>query len=251
MENVNVCTTNHVMVCYGDCSSIIWQVAVILKNVFYLQEVKINKWDATAVKHALDDAVKNALFSTRPQLKEQFGLINTRLVFCTLAVGVAVLAHCWDFTHPFPESKPVLMLCVIAYFALMAILNLHTTFREKGTFAVAIEKTSNGSQRTWEASSDMQKYDDKYTLVLSVKDSKALREATSVKSCALFIDTNGFVVDKQVANEVNRLFNSLSVEKKEKQLVTNPVENFVVLKDDNEEEDLMLGTTTTMQILNV
>lgn len=107
-------------------------------------------------------------------------------------------------------------MCVIAYFALMGVLTLHTTFREKGTFAVAIEKTSNGNQRTWGASSDMLKYDDKYTLVLSVKDSKSLREATSVKSCANFIDDNGVIVDKLVANEVNRLFNSLSNEKKEK-----------------------------------
>lgn len=184
--------------------------------IFQFQEVKVNKWDATAVKHALDDAVKNALFATRPQLKEQFGLINTRLVLCTLAVGVAVLAHGWDYTHPFPESKPVLMFCVVAYFVLMGILTLHTTFREKGTFAVAVEKSANGSLKTWEASSDMKKYDDKYTLVLSVKDSKALREATSVKSCANFVDVNGIIVDKLVANEVNRLYNSLSVEKKEK-----------------------------------
>ena len=187
-----------------------------LNLFFHFQEVKVNKWDATAVKHALDDAVKNALFATRPQLKEQFGLINTRLVLCTLAVGVAVLAHGWDYTHPFPESKPVLMFCVVAYFVLMGILTLHTTFREKGTFAVAVEKSANGSQKTWEASSDMKKYDDKYTLVLSVKDSKALREATSVKSCANFVDVNGIIVDKLVSNEVNRLYNSLSAEKKEK-----------------------------------
>lgn len=108
------------------------------------------------------------------------------------------------------------MFCVVAYFVLMGILTLHTTFREKGTFAVAVEKASNGSQKIWEASSDMKKYDDKYTLVLSVKDSKSLREATSVKSCANFVDTNGIIVDKLVANEVNRLYNSLSAEKKEK-----------------------------------
>lgn len=152
----------------------------------------------------------------RPNFKEQFGLINTRLVLCALAVGVAVLAHGWDFTHPFPESRPVLLFSVLAYFALMGILTLHTTFREKGTFAVAIQKDPNGTQRTWEVSSDMKKYDDKYTVTLSVKDAKSLREATTTKSCANFIDVNGVVLDNLVQNEVNRLYNSLNAEKKEK-----------------------------------
>ena len=174
--------------------------------------VKINKWDGCAVKHALDDAVRNALMD-RPNMKEQFGLINTRLVLCSLSVGVAVFAHCWDFKHPFPESRPVLLYSVIGYFILMGILTLHTTLREKGTFAVAVQKDSNGNQRIWEASSDMKKYHDKYVLMLTMKDSKSSRKNTMIKSCANFIDVNGIVVDQLVRNEVKHLFNSISADK--------------------------------------
>lgn len=60
------------------------------------------------------------------------------------------------------------------------------------------------------------RYDDKYTLVLTVKDSKGVREASITKSCANYIDVNGVVAENLVANEVNRLYNSLNNEKKDK-----------------------------------
>lgn len=88
-------------------------------------------------------------------------------------------------------------------------------FREKGTFAVMQQK-DDSNVRIWQASSEMKKYDDKYTLFLTVKDAKGVREASISKSCAHFIDTNGLLLDHLVANEVTRLYNSLNNEKKDK-----------------------------------
>uniref|UniRef100_A0A0K8TSU6 Signal peptidase complex subunit 2 n=1 Tax=Tabanus bromius TaxID=304241 RepID=A0A0K8TSU6_TABBR len=175
------------------------------------EPVKVNKWDGSAVKHALDDAVKNALLD-HPNCTEDFKLIDGRLFICTLAVGIALAAIAFDYKYPFPQSRPVLMLCVISYFIFMGILTLYTTFKEKGIFAVAIQKDSNG-KKVWNASSEMKKYDDKYTLVLTVKDSKSLREASISKSCAAFIDVNGIICENLVTNEVNRLYNSLNSDK--------------------------------------
>lgn len=100
----------------------------------------------------------------------------------------------------------------------MGILTIYTTYVEKGIFAVAVQTDGNGKTlRKWTASSDMKKYDDKYTLALSVKDSKNVREVSTTKSCANFVDVDGVVCTDLVAAELKRLYNSLNnAEKKDK-----------------------------------
>lgn len=111
--------------------------------------------------------------------------------------------------------RSVLIACVSSYFVLMGVLTLYTTFREKGIFAV-MKQDDGKEKKIWQASSDMKKFDDKYTLYLSVKNSKGVREASITKSCADFVDTTGLVLENLVANEVTRLFNSLNNERKDK-----------------------------------
>jgi len=101
----------------------------------------------------------------------------------------------------------------------MGVLTVYTTYVEKGIFAVANQTDGNGKAtiRKWTASSDMKKYDDKYTLTLGVKDTKGFREMSTTKSCANFIDVDGVVVTDLIAAELKRLYNSLnSADKKDK-----------------------------------
>lgn len=61
------------------------------------------------------------------------------------------------------------------------------------------------------------RHDDKYNLVLSLRDSNGkFREASITKSFANFIDTNGAITQNLVVREVTKIYNSLSAEKKEK-----------------------------------
>jgi len=179
---------------------------------------KVNKWDGSAVKNALDDAVRDILIK-KLGFEENFALVDGRLGICSVAVGIAMLALLWDYMYPFPQSRPVLLLCVSAYFVMMGVLTLYTAYMEKGIFAVAVFKDGGpDNESTWEASSYMKRFDDMYTLSLTCYKGKSATEKTVQfeKSVACFFDTEGNLLLDLLEPEVLKLHsNVMSGKKKE------------------------------------
>lgn len=181
--------------------------------------VKIDKWDGSAVRNALDDAVKKVM-TEKFKYVESHWLADGRLAICTIAVGAAMFALLWDYWYPFPESKPILIACVLSYFILMGVLTLYTTFLEKGIFLVAVQKDPSGldPDSVWAVSSSLKRYDDMYHLQAHYRDGKTrkTREATLEKSIASWFDEKGHLLYDLFDPEVTKLHNSLLSAKKEK-----------------------------------
>ena len=85
--------------------------------------------------------------------------MNGRLFISTIAVLVSLYGILYDYLHPFPESKFVLICCVALYFVFIGILTIYTTYIEKGCFAAAKQHDDSLKKpNVWRLSSKQKKY---------------------------------------------------------------------------------------------
>ena len=116
------------------------------------EATKIEKWDWTALKNALDDSARKYLVS-QTDFEEDHSLMNGRLIISTITVMCSIYGILYDWYHPFPESRSVLIYSVISYFISMGVLTLYTTFIEKACFGAAKQKNESGAAHIWKLSS--------------------------------------------------------------------------------------------------
>merc|ERR1711872_974707 len=125
----------------------------------------VNKWDGSAVKNAMDDAIKSVMMDNFNGV-ECFSMIDRRLFLSFVAVCFSLAALLYDYLYPFPQSRYVLIVCVVSYFIVTSILTYYTAYVEKGTFATILVQEPAGQTEAWSAASELKKYETTYRLCI-------------------------------------------------------------------------------------
>jgi len=164
--------------------------------------ITVDKWDSSQVKNVLDETAKQVLLQ-HFKYDESNLLVDIRLFLCALPVASAFFALIYDFLHPFPESAPVLKICVYAYIFLIIILTLYSTFVESNTILIAYKKggPKRRSMIKIKLISKMKRFDDQYTLILETPKSKE----SWTKSVGNYFDVNGVFVQEKFERDVVKL----------------------------------------------
>jgi len=100
----------------------------------YLKQItKINQFDVSTLRKTLDDNVVSAL-QEREDIELDLSLSNLRLILGVASVLVAIWSHFG--TGDMPDSRPLLLIAVIIYYAISLCLTCLSSFVEHDTLCV-------------------------------------------------------------------------------------------------------------------
>ncbi|XP_062515430.1 signal peptidase complex subunit 2-like [Corticium candelabrum] len=181
------------------------------------EPVKVEKWDGSKVKHALDDAAKKVMGQLG--YDESHEMTDKRLAICTLACALSLIGLVYDYFFPFPASKYVLGLCAVGYFSLMVVFTIFVSLVEKNYiyWGIQRDKAGLGPLHYWSVQSTLKRYEHMYTIVVAFHhgNTKQRTEAELTKSIGVWFDTDGVLLEQEVDKDIRSLHSRILATRKE------------------------------------
>eukprot|EP00611_Tribonema_gayanum_P011465 TRINITY_DN216_c0_g1_i1.p1 TRINITY_DN216_c0_g1~~TRINITY_DN216_c0_g1_i1.p1 ORF type:complete len:219 (-),score=65.82 TRINITY_DN216_c0_g1_i1:317-973(-) len=138
------------------------------------EPAKVDTGDSLKVKQAMDEAVVRAVMDMG--FEEDHKWSNVKLLLMVVACAFAGLAQLYP--KPFPESRPVLAVCCISYFACSALLQVVMSCIEQDVILITKPNAKGVALRIRTA---FPRFQEIYTTELEVLAGAASQHATKLQ----------------------------------------------------------------------
>ncbi|KAJ3047348.1 Signal peptidase complex subunit 2 [Rhizophlyctis rosea] len=134
--------------------------------------VMVTPYNGVEMKHTVDDAVRK-LFTTDFAYKENTRHSDFRLILGYSACAFAAAGALYSYKVPFPDCRPLLAVCVVAYFILNSLMMFYTQYVEKDIIFVGTKSDRLGvdSPTTLTIRSQTPRFSPSYTLTFEIEQS--------------------------------------------------------------------------------
>ncbi|KAJ3042426.1 Signal peptidase complex subunit 2 [Rhizophlyctis rosea] len=141
--------------------------------------VIITPYNGVELKHNTDDAVRK-LFTTTFGYKESTTHSDMRLILGYSACFFAAAGAAYSYKVPFPDCRPLLAVCVVAYFILNGAMILYAQYIEKDIIFVGSKTDRLGVEppKTITIHSDTPRFSSSYTLTFEITSTKPSSKST-------------------------------------------------------------------------
>lgn len=171
-----------------------------MEGVDFKTVIAVDKWDGPQVKSCLDETARQHM-ADKFNYEEWNLIIDVRLFLCCLPILASLYGLVYDLFVPFPESAPVLKLCVYGYIVSMIILTIYNSTVECHTIMIGYRNGRGKEKTRIRLISHMKPYDDMYTL--TVEGPK--KTVSCTKSVGEYFDINGLFLDEKYLFDVTKL----------------------------------------------
>ncbi|KAF2075752.1 hypothetical protein CYY_002934 [Polysphondylium violaceum] len=162
--------------------------------------VQVTLYDSLSMKQTLDDAVVKYI-TDKLGYKQNHKMNYIKVLLGFIGCCLAALAQFYPV--PFPQNKPILIVCVFFYAIISTILYYINMFIQKDYIVFAVKESN---EKEIQVSSTLPRYDPNYTIKIEYRNISTPTPITFTKSIDQYFDIKGYFVQDKFFNDLSGVF---------------------------------------------